>query len=94
MPDSDLSRKTGPSPLSSVAKINLDALAMLHAKSCIKAEGYATSTHAGVGHVLLEIAHQARVLAAESLDHYDNRLLYALAAQLEQAGRPAGPAKR
>lgn len=77
-----------------MARINLDALVMLHVTACEKAEGYATGAHAGVGHVLMEVAHQARVLAAESLDHYDNRLLYALAAQLEQAGRPATKKQR
>jgi hypothetical protein len=77
-----------------VAKINLDALVMLHARSCDDAHGYATSTHSGVGRVLMELAHQARVMAAESLDHYDNRLLYAFAAQLEQVGSPAGPKRR
>lgn len=77
-----------------MAQINLDALAMLYARACNDAEGYATSTHSGVGHVLMEVAHQARLLAAESLDHYDNRLLYALAAQLEQVGRPAAKKKR
>lgn len=91
MPDGAVSRKPGPTPQPVVAQINLDALVMLYARSCESAYGYATSTHSGVGSVLLEVAHQARVLAAESLDHYDNRLLYALAAQLEQAGRPLSP---
>ena len=77
-----------------MAQIDLDSLTQLHARSCDRADGYASSTHAGVGNVLMELAHQARLLAAESLEHYDNRLLYLFASRLEQAGRPASSKRR
>lgn len=77
-----------------MAPIDLDALVMLHAQACDDAHGYATSTHSGVGHVLLELAHQARLLAANSTEHDDSRLLYGFAALLEQAGKPVTPKRR
>lgn len=77
-----------------MATIDLDALVQLHASSCNQASGYATSTHSGVAHVLQEVAHEARLLAAQSTEFYDNRLLFQFAALLDQASKPAPPPTR
>lgn len=69
--------------------MDLDHLSQLHANSCNTADGYATSTHAGVAAVLQEVADEARRLAARSLEVYDNRLLYQFAAKLDKIARPA-----
>lgn len=40
-----------------MSPIDLDGLVMLHVQACDDAHGHTTSTHPGVGHSLLELAH-------------------------------------
>lgn len=68
--------------------MNLDTLAQQHANHCDRADGYATSTHAGVAAVLREIADDARRTAARELSIYDNRLIYQFAARLDRLAMP------
>lgn len=50
-----------------MAPIDLDGLVMLHVQACDDAHSHTTSTHPGVGHLLLELAHQAQLLGALKL---------------------------
>jgi hypothetical protein len=54
--------------------MNLDTLAQLHANHCDRADGYATSTHAGVAAVLREVANDARDMAAGDLTMFAAKL--------------------
>ena len=50
-----------------MSPIDLDGLVMLHVQACDDAHGHTTSTHPGMGHSLLELAHQAQLLSARKL---------------------------
>lgn len=65
-----------------MAALDLDDLVMRFAQNSNRAAGYATSTHAGTGRLLLEIAQHARATAAAGGD------LEAFAAMLERTGTP------
>jgi len=54
--------------------MNLDTLAQVHANHCDRADGYATSTHAGVAAVLREVADDARHMAAGDLNTFPAKL--------------------
>ena len=69
--------------------MNLDELVALYAEASSNAsEGYASATHAGVAAVLQAVADEGQRLAARSVEVYDNRLVYQLAAELNRAAKP------
>lgn len=69
--------------------VDIEALVQIFASASYKADGHATGTHAGVAAVLEALATTAQYQAAAALQHYDHRSLYAFAAALQQAARPA-----
>lgn len=71
--------------------MNLDELVALYAEASSNAsEGYASATHAGVAAVLEAVADEGQRLAARSVEVYDNRLVYRLAADLSRMAKGDG----
>jgi len=62
--------------------VTLDELVALH--------DAAEDSRAGVAAVLEAVADEAQRLAARSVDVYDNRLVYQLAAELNRTAKPHG----